>query len=103
MLLRPEHGLVPILGRKAVLEQQLTAGAWNRVGKNGKKVWQASRVAGSLLVNVPAHIALDRAYLAQFRGDAEATAAYSTRALAECGQGEWLLSSTVQGFLAVAE
>ncbi len=54
-----------------------------RVGKNGKKVWQASRVAGSLLVNVPAHIALDRAYLAQFRGDAEATAAFSTRALAE--------------------
>ena len=59
--------------------------------------------AASLLVNVPAHIALDRAYLAQLRGDAESTAAFASRALAECAAGEWLLTSTVQGFLAVAE
>ena len=59
--------------------------------------------AGSLLVNVPAHIALDRSYLAQFRGDAEATAAFASRALAQLGEGEWMLNAAVQGFLAVAE
>ena len=60
-------------------------------------------LAASLLVNVPAHIALERAYLAQLRGDAEATAAFSSRALAESRAGESLLICTVQGFLAVAE
>ncbi len=59
--------------------------------------------AGSLLVNVPAHIALDRSYLAQFRGDAEATTAFASRALAQLGEGEWMLNAAVQGFLAVAE
>ena len=59
--------------------------------------------AGSLLVNVPAHIALDRSYLAQFRGDADATAAFASRALAQLGEGEWMLNAAIQGFLAVAE
>jgi len=59
--------------------------------------------AVSMLVNVPALIALHRSYLAQFRGDAEATAAFASQALAELGEGERLLSSTVQGFLAAAE
>ena len=54
-------------------------------------------------MNVPAHIALDRSYLAQFRGDAEATAAFASRALAQLGEGEWMLNAAVQGFLAVAE
>ena len=59
--------------------------------------------AASLLVNVPAHIALERAYLAQLRGDAEGTAAFASRALAESRRGEWLLTCIAQGFLAVAE
>ena len=59
--------------------------------------------AGSLLVNIPAHIALHRSYLAQLRGDAEGTAAFARQALGELHQGEWLLNSTIQGFLAVAE
>jgi LuxR family transcriptional regulator, maltose regulon positive regulatory protein len=58
--------------------------------------------AGSLLVNIPAHIALHRSYLAQFRGDAEGTAAFARQALAELHPGEWMLNSTIQGFLAVA-
>ena len=56
-----------------------------------------------MLVNVPALIAIRRGYLAQLRGDAEDTAAFATRALAESREGEWLLSSTARGFLAVAE
>ena len=59
--------------------------------------------AGSLLVNVRAHIALHRSYLAQLRGDAEGTAAFARQALAELHPGEWMLNSTIQGFLAVAE
>ena len=59
--------------------------------------------AGSLLVNVPAHIALDRGYLAQFRGDAEATAAFASRALAGLDEGQWMLNAASQGFLAVAD
>ena len=48
-------------------------------------------------------IALHRAYLAQLRGDAEGTAAFSSRALAESSQGERMLNAIAQGFLAVAE
>ena len=59
--------------------------------------------ADSLLVNIPAHIALHRSYLAQLRGDAEGTAAFARQALGELHQGEWMLNSTIQGFLAVAE
>ena len=59
--------------------------------------------AGSMLVNVPALIALHRGYLAQLRGDAEGTAAFAARAVAESGEGERLLSSAAEGFLAVAE
>jgi LuxR family transcriptional regulator, maltose regulon positive regulatory protein len=59
--------------------------------------------AGSLLANVPAGIALHRAYLAALRGDTEGTAAFAARALAEIGEGERMLSSIAQGFLAVAQ
>jgi LuxR family transcriptional regulator, maltose regulon positive regulatory protein len=59
--------------------------------------------AGSLVVNIPAHIALHRSYLAQLRGDAEGTATFARQALAELHPGEWMLNATVQGFLAVAE
>ena len=44
--------------------------------------------AASMLVNVPAYIAVDRSYLAQLRGDAEGTAAFAAQALAAIGEGE---------------
>ena len=59
--------------------------------------------ATSMLVNVPVAIALDRGYLAELRGDAEATAAFATQAVAELGEGEWMLKSIAQGLLAAAE
>ena len=59
--------------------------------------------AASMLVNVPALITLLRGYTAQLRGDAEETAALAARALAQSGEGEWLLNAIAQGFLAVAE
>ena len=51
----------------------------------------------------PDRSALERSYLAQLRGDAEATAAFAARVLTCSGEEEWLLSSTTRGFLAVAE
>ena len=59
--------------------------------------------AASLLANVPATIALDRAYLAELRGDAEQAIAYSSRALAEAGEDEWMLASHARGYLSLAE
>jgi len=63
----------------------------------------AGGVVASYLINVPALTTLHRGYLAQFHGDAEATAVFSTQALAEIKPGERLLSASAHGFLAVAE
>jgi len=57
----------------------------------------------SLLVNVPATIAIFRAYLAELRGDAEGTAAFASQAQAEVGAGESMLGFIIEGHLAVAE
>jgi LuxR family maltose regulon positive regulatory protein len=59
--------------------------------------------SASLLVNLPALKALCQAYLAQFRGDAEATARLAAVVLAECGGEGSLPASIAQGFLGVAE
>ena len=57
----------------------------------------------SWLANVPAAIALARAWLAYLRGDAEGTAAFASHALAELGEGEWVLDSVTRVQLALAE
>jgi LuxR family maltose regulon positive regulatory protein len=59
--------------------------------------------AGSMLVNLPAGIALHRTYLAALRGDGEATAALASRALAEAREGERMLRAIAEGHLAIAE
>jgi LuxR family maltose regulon positive regulatory protein len=59
--------------------------------------------AASLLANLPASIALQRAGLAHLRGDAEQMSASARRALAELGEGEWMLESLTHWYLAVAE
>jgi LuxR family transcriptional regulator, maltose regulon positive regulatory protein len=58
--------------------------------------------AGSLLVNVPATIALVRGYLAQLRGDARGTAEFGSQAVAKSREDEWILRSVAQVQLAVA-
>ena len=63
----------------------------------------ASGAAASFLINVPALTTLNRSYLAQLHGDAEATAAFATQTLAESQPEEGALSATAHGFLAVAE
>ena len=59
--------------------------------------------AASLLANVPATIALERAILAELGGDAGGTAALASQALALLGAGEWTLASLARTHLAVAE
>jgi LuxR family transcriptional regulator, maltose regulon positive regulatory protein len=52
--------------------------------------------AASTMANLPAAIALQRAGLAHLRGDAEQTMASARRALAELGEGEWMLESLIR-------
>lgn len=59
--------------------------------------------AASWLANVPAAIALARAWLAYMHGDAEVTAAFAARALAELGEDEWMLESVTWWQLGLAE
>ena len=59
--------------------------------------------AASFLVNIPARIALDRAYLADLRGDGESTATFATQALAEIREDETMLKSHAVATLAMAD
>jgi LuxR family maltose regulon positive regulatory protein len=63
----------------------------------------SSGEAGSLLVNVPATIAIFRAYLAELRGDAEGTHTFASRARDEIVEGESMLEFIAHGHLAIAE
>ena len=63
----------------------------------------AAGAEGSLLVNARAMLALQRSYAAQLRGDAEATAARTREAQELLGPDELMLSSAVQGFLAMPD
>ena len=57
----------------------------------------------SLLANIPATIALDRAYLAELNGDADGAAGLAAHALAGAEDGEWMLASHARGYLGLAE
>ncbi|HZA85189.1 MAG TPA: helix-turn-helix transcriptional regulator, partial [Actinomycetes bacterium] len=59
--------------------------------------------AGSLLVNLPAVIALERAYLAELHGDPDRQGTFGRRALAEVTDGERTLGAIIRGHLGVAE
>ncbi len=102
-LLLAQAQLAIASGRVEEMEPLLDAAERAAPGAAGEPFEPTVGRAGSMLVNVPALIAIRRAFLAQLRGDAEAGAAFASRALAECREGEWLLSSTARGFLAMAE
>ena len=59
--------------------------------------------AASLFANIPAAIALEHTFLAVLHGDAEHAIVFASQALANLGDGEWLLTSHVGGYLGVAE
>jgi LuxR family maltose regulon positive regulatory protein len=57
----------------------------------------------SVLANVPAGIAFLRGSLARLRGDATLAASYNAQALAQLGEGDWLMRSFVQWNQAVTD
>ena len=57
----------------------------------------------SWLLNVPAMVTTQRAYLAALRGDAEGAASFASRALAEIGADEWMVEGIARWNLALAE
>jgi LuxR family transcriptional regulator, maltose regulon positive regulatory protein len=59
--------------------------------------------ATSLLANIPAAIALQRATVAHLRGDADQTAAFARQGLAALEQGERTLQEATRWYLAVAD
>jgi LuxR family maltose regulon positive regulatory protein len=101
-LLLAQAQLAAASGRLDAVEPLLDAAEHAAAGAAEEPFDPTIGRAASLLVNLPALRALCQAYLAQFRGDAEATAVLASRALAESGEGT-LPGSIAQGFLAVAE
>ncbi len=98
--------LAATLGRAEAMEPPLDAAGRALAGAApaaAEPFEPSAGKAASMLVNIPALIAVQRSFLAQLRGDAEGTAAFAAQALAELGGGERLLSSTAQGLLAAAE
>ena len=98
--------LAATLGRAEAMEPSLDAAerALASAGAAADEPFEPSAgKAASMLVNIPALIAVQRSFLAQLRGDAEGTAAFAAQALAELDGGERLLSSTAQGLLAAAD
>jgi len=102
LLLAQAH-MAAISGHVEVVEPLLGAVECAPPGWDGEPFEPAAGVAASHLINVPALTTMERGYLAQLRGDAEATAAFATQALAEIKPGERLLSVAAHGFLGVAE
>jgi LuxR family maltose regulon positive regulatory protein len=102
-LLVAQAALADASGRLEEVEGLLAAAERASADVDGEPFAPSSGKASSLLVNLPATIAVFRAYLAELRGDADATAALATRALAETGQGEQMLGFIARGHRAVAE
>jgi LuxR family maltose regulon positive regulatory protein len=89
-------------GRLEAAEQLVDAAELAYAGTDEEPFEPTIGRVGSLLVNVPAMIAICRGYLAQLRGDSRGTAEFGSRALAESREDEWILRSVAHGQLAVA-
>src|SRR4030095_11786170 len=93
-------------GRVDAVEASVEAAerAWASAPATADEVYNPSVGRGaSVFANVPATIALERAFLSEFRGAAEASIAYASTALAELHEGEWMLESAAQERLAGAD
>ena len=89
-------------GRLTEAEQLVEAAERVPAGTGAEPFEPTIGRGGSLLVNVPALIALARGFLAQLHGDARGTARFGSRALAETEPDQWILRSVAHGQLAVA-
>lgn len=71
--------------------------------RSGEPYEPAVAGGASLVANVPATIALDRAYLALLDGDVATATASLSRAGDAIGDDEWMLRSHADGYLALAD
>jgi LuxR family maltose regulon positive regulatory protein len=102
-LLLAQAQLAAAAGRVEAVEPLLELAERASAGLADEAFEPTSGRAGSLLVNIPALIAVHRSYLAMLRGDAAATAAFASRALARLGEGERMLEYLARFNLAIAE
>ena len=102
-LLLTQAFLALISGRLEAVEPLLDAAEHAYAGAAEEPFEPTVGRARSLLVNAPALIMLQRSLLAQLRGDADATVAFASRAMAEADEGEWLLHVVARRYLAVGE
>jgi LuxR family maltose regulon positive regulatory protein len=105
-LLLAEGRMALLSGRVEAVEASVDAAerAWASDTAAADEVYNPSVGRGaSSFANVPAAIALERAYLAEFRGDAESSIAFASKVLAELDEGEWMLESLAQERMAVAD
>ena len=102
-LLLAQAQLAAAAGRVEAVEPLLEVAERSSAGLADEAFEPTAGRAGSLLVNIPALIAVHRSYLAMLRGDAEATAAFASRALAKLGEGERMLEYLARFNLAIAE
>jgi LuxR family transcriptional regulator, maltose regulon positive regulatory protein len=102
-LLLAQAQMASMRGDLAVMEPLLEAAERVIEAATEEPFAPAAGAEGSLLVNARAMLALQRSYAAQLRGDAGATAARTREAQELLGPDELMLSSAVQGFLAMAD
>jgi LuxR family transcriptional regulator, maltose regulon positive regulatory protein len=102
-LLLAQARLALISGRLEAVEDPLDAAERALAAAADEPYAPSVGRAASLMANVPATIALDRGFLAALRGEAEQVSACARQALAEIGDGEWMLETYAGGHLAVAE
>ena len=98
-----QAALADAAGRVDGVEEMLVAAEAADRDSNDETYQPSSGRASSMLVNVPATIAIFRAYLAELYGDATATAASAARARVEVRDGEWMLKSIAEGHAAAGD
>jgi LuxR family transcriptional regulator, maltose regulon positive regulatory protein len=102
-LLLAQAAIALLSGRMDEVEALLDRAERTAADVAGEPFEPSAGKSASFLVNIPARIALDRAYLADLRGDAENTAVLATRALAEIRDGETMLKTHAIATLAMAD
>jgi LuxR family maltose regulon positive regulatory protein len=102
-LLLAQAQMAAASGRVAEAERAADAAEQAAAGEAEEPFEPTVGRSASMLINVPGQVALERSYLAQLRGDAAAAADFAEQVLARSDAGEWLLTSTARGFLAVSE
>ena len=105
-LLLADGRMALLTGRLDTVEASADAAerAWASAPAAANEVYNPSVGRGaSGFANVPAAIALERAYLSEFLGDPESSIAFASRVLAELHEGEWMLESLARERLAVAD